>query len=89
MPGNISFVEFFGGPLDGYRREVPETPAALAEELELDVSANTFRVMAGMPRLPAAVATSTVVYELARVQGRPRYYFVGAVRPLAQRVAGR
>jgi hypothetical protein len=89
MHGNIQFVEFVGGPLDGYRREVPYAPASLAQELELDITANTFRVMAGLPRTPAAVATSTVVYELARADGLPRYYFIGAVKPLAKRVAGR
>jgi hypothetical protein len=82
MPGNIPFVEFVGGPLDGYRRDVPDTPATLPDGLEHDVSQNTFRIMAGMPRMSETVTTSTVAYELAGVNDLPRYYFIGAVKPL-------
>jgi hypothetical protein len=85
MPDMIPFVEFFGGPLDGYRREVAGMPDTLAPEFELEISENTFRTMTGVPRAPAAVATSTVVYELVWLDARPRYYFVGALKPLEKR----
>jgi hypothetical protein len=79
MPETHQFVEFFGGPLDGHRRERAAGKGGLAAVLTEPISRNTFQIMAGKPARPAAFPTSAAVYELEFKLGLPTYQFVAGL----------
>ncbi|HVC97707.1 MAG TPA: hypothetical protein VND64_28810 [Pirellulales bacterium] len=78
MSNTPHVIEFFGGPLDGNRSEVPALSDELESTLEVRISRNTFQVMEGKPPRPAAIHTSTAIYELNWGRGLPAYHFVRA-----------
>jgi hypothetical protein len=82
-------IEFFGGPLDGHRGEVPAVSGSLETMLEVKISRNTFQVMAGKPSRPPAFPTSTAIYKLNWGRGLPAYHFVKARAAMSEALGQR
>lgn len=82
-------IQFHGGPLDGHRQDVSERKKPLPALLHLEISANTYRMLARQPLDADACATSLATYELRHVQGLDRYCFVAAKKPVPNPTADR
>lgn len=89
MPTNRKLIPFYGGPLDGHRQDISERKKALPTLLHLEISSNTYRILAKQPPTPDAATTSLAIYELRSVNGAERYYFVAAKKPAQRPIADR
>ena len=87
MPTNRKLIQFHGGPLDGHRQDISERKAALPKVLHLEISVNTYRILAKKPPRPDALPSSIAVYELRALNGENRYCFVAAKRPSQKPIA--
>lgn len=87
MPANRKLIQFYGGPLDGHRQDISERKTALPTLLHLDISLNTYRILAKQPPIPDASTSSIAVYELRVVNGENRYCFVVAMKPTQKPMA--
>jgi hypothetical protein len=89
MPSNRKLIQFHGGPLDGHRQDISERTKALPKLLDLEISLNTYRMLAKRPLVPDASTSSIAVYELRAVNGVDRYCFVAAKKPTQKPLADR
>lgn len=89
MPNDRKLIPFFGGPLDGHRQDVSQRKQELPTLLHLEISSNTYRILANQPPSPDAAATSLAIYELRRVNGADGYCFVEAKKPTQKPTADR
>jgi hypothetical protein len=89
MPTNRKLIQFYGGPLDGHRQDISERRNALPTSLHLDISSNTYRILAKQEPTPDATTTSLAIYELRLVNGADRYCFVAAKKPAQKPTADR
>lgn len=87
MPTNRKLIQFYGGPLDGHRQDISERKAALPTSLHLEISSNTYRILAKQPPMPDALPSSIAVYELREVEDEDRYCFVAAKKPTQKPIA--
>jgi hypothetical protein len=89
MSTQRKLIQFYGGALDGHRQDVSERTKALPKFLHLEISGNTYRLLAKQPLMPNAATSSIAVYELRAVNGVERYCFVAAKRPTYKPAADR
>ena len=87
MSTHRKLIQFYGGPLDGHRQDISERKAALPTLLHLEISLNTYRILAKQPPMADALPSSTAVYELRAVKGEDRYCFVAAKKPSQKPIA--
>lgn len=87
MPTNRKLIQFHGGPLDGHRQDISERKAALPTLLHLEISLNTYRILAKESPMPDALPSSIAVYELRVVKGEDGYCFVAAKKPSKKPIA--
>lgn len=78
MATQRKLVQFYGGALDGHRQDVSERKTALPKLLHLEISTNTYRLLAKQPLIANAATSSIAVYELRSVNGVDRYCFIAA-----------
>jgi len=83
------FIQFIGGPLDGHRQDLSARKHPIPTLLHLEISRNTYRLLAHQPLKPDAPTTSRATYELRMVEGVGRYCFVAARKPAEKPTAGR
>jgi hypothetical protein len=88
MPTHRKLIQFYGGALDGHRQDISQRKA-LPKVLHLEISSNTYRMLARQPLLPDASTSSIAVYELRAVNGVERYCFVAAAKPTQKPTADR
>lgn len=89
MPTNRKLIQFHGGPLDGHRQDISQRKAALPTLLHLEISLNTYRILAKQPPTPDAFPSSVAVYELRAAKGEDRYCFVASKKPSQKPIADR
>lgn len=89
MPTNRKLIQFYGGPLDGHRQDISQRKKALPTLLHLEISANTYRILANQPPAPDASTTSLAIYELRLINDADRYCFVAAKKPAQKPIADR
>jgi hypothetical protein len=89
MPSNRKLIQFYGGPLDGHRQDISDRKTALPALLQLEISLNTYRMLARQPPTPDVFPSSIAVYELRAVNGADRYCFIAAKKPSKKPIADR
>lgn len=85
MAANFFWVEFFGGPFDGYVQAFPKSPERLVRTVAFPINANTLLVLNGKPPGPRCDTSSVAYYELFESDGLWSYRFMGAKSPDAWR----
>jgi hypothetical protein len=89
MHANRKLVQFYGGPLDGHRQDISQRKTELPTLLHLEISLNTYRILAKQPPTPDTSPSSVAVYELRAVNGAERYCFVASRKPTQKPIADR
>jgi hypothetical protein len=80
FPDNC-YVEFIGGPLDGYAHAVSFPEQWIAEYIALPVNARLVSLLEGRLESDRAPATSVALYRFETQRGRPVYEFWTAAHP--------
>ncbi len=83
------FIQFIGGPLDGHRQDLSARKQPIPTLLHLEISRNTYRLLANQTLKSDAPTTSRATYELRTVEGVGKYCFVAARKPAQKPTAGR
>ena len=88
VPNHPGFILFIGGPLDGHRQNLAERKGPLPTWVHLEISRNTYRLLANQPLTLDDPTTSLATYELRFVEGVGSYCFVVARAPAQKPTAG-
>jgi hypothetical protein len=71
------FVEFIGGPYDGYRHRLDCMPAGIFKQAALPVSENLIRAVTGEKHGPLLPCHRVAVYRLHQSEEKWKYRFIG------------